>query len=197
MLGIFLDSETNGLNPLKHQILELAFKILDVDTGAEMGSYHSVIRITEDEWNLSDPNSLKINGFNWEKVLTGKPKEEVSNDVLEIFKHQGVKRGEAVYICQNPSFDRIFFSYIVDPDIQERLRWPYHWLDLASMYWAESIHNNREKPIPFPWETGFTKDKIANLYNIGSEPAPHEAMNGVTHLIECYGAVVGFPHKKN
>ena len=43
MLGIFLDSETNGLNPFIHNIIELAYKIVDLATGKEIYKYESII----------------------------------------------------------------------------------------------------------------------------------------------------------
>ena len=190
MIGIFLDTETNGLNPHKHCLLELAYKILDVETGTLVSEYQAVVAQSKALWERSDPNSLLVNGFSWDLVCEGTPPEEVSGAVITSFAKAGVKRGEAVFICQNPSFDRAFFSQLIDPDLQEALDWPYHWLDLASMYWA--MHKSKK---PSPWETGVSKDKISEAYDLSPEEKPHRAMNGVNHLIACYEAVVGFPSK--
>ncbi|HEY5234979.1 MAG TPA: 3'-5' exonuclease, partial [Rhabdochlamydiaceae bacterium] len=89
-------------------------------------------------------------------------------------------------------FDRIFFSQLVDPDIQESLNWPYYWLDLASMYWAKSIRKGKQDPKHYPWVTGFSKDRIAAVYHLPAEEHPHQAMNGVDHLLLCYEKVIGF-----
>lgn len=194
MLGIFLDSETNGLNPRKHKIVEIAFKIIDVDTGDLKDHYESLIFQSEDDWKLSDPESLQVNGFTWEKVKGGQKAEEAGKQVQVCFHRNGIKRGNAVFICQNPSFDRIFFSQLVDTDVQEKLLWPYHWLDLASMYWGEGIRKGQLGLFPFPWETGFSKDKIAKALGLPPEEKPHRAMNGVNHLLLCYESVVGFPN---
>ncbi len=190
MLGIFLDTETNGLNPHKHSILELAYKIIDIETGQLRHAYEAVIAQPQVNWDRADPSSLQINGFRWEEVSKGSPIEKVAGATITAFAQKEVRRGKAVFICQNPSFDRAFFSQIVDPDMQESLDWPYHWLDLASMYWAIRI----QKGAP-PWETGLSKDKISTVYDIPPERKPHRAMNGVDHLIQCYEAVVGFPSK--
>ncbi len=190
MLGIFLDTETNGLNPHKHCILELAYRIIDIETKQLHHAYEIVIEQSPLNWDRSDKKSLEINGFDWKTICTGTPPEEVASAIIADFANIGIKRGEAVFICQNPSFDRAFFSQLVDPDMQESMNWPYHWLDLASMYWA--IHIRKE---PFPWQTGVSKDKISDTYSLPPEKKPHRAMNGVNHLIECYEAVVGFPSK--
>jgi oligoribonuclease len=196
MLGIFLDTEANGLNAQKHKILELAYKVIDVKTGELKEEFQSVISQSKEDWEKSDPFSLKWTGFTWEEVSKGHPAAEVALCVKMSFKRLGIQRGSSVFICQNPSFDRTFFSQLIDADEQEFLLWPYHWLDLASMYWAESIRRGKQNPNQFPWVTGFSKDKIAAFHQLPSESQPHRAMNGVNHLLLCYQTVVGFPNKK-
>lgn len=193
MLAIFLDSETNGLNPQKHKIIEIACKVVDACTREEKGSYYSVISYPKDVWEHSDEESLKVNGFSYEEVEKGKSLTRVAVEIKEFFSSLGITRGEAVFICQNPSFDRSFFGQIVDADEQEKLKWPYHWLDLASMFWALSMKKAGPKVSDYPWKTGLAKDKIAEVHAIEAEEKPHRAMQGVNHLIACYDAVVGFP----
>lgn len=196
MLGIFLDSEANGLNFQKHKVIEVAYKILDVGTGELKDQYQAVVKQSKEDWQRSDPDSLAVNGFTWEDVAAGKEREKIKEEIVATFAKWGIKRGEAVFICQNPSFDRAYFAQLVDPDTQEKLSWPYHWLDLASMYWTESVKKGKENPNLFPWATGFSKDRIAASYKLPSEETPHRAMNGVNHLILCYRTVVGFPLEK-
>lgn len=193
MLGIFLDTETNGLNPQKHRVVEIAFQIVDVLNGQVKDTFESLVQVTPEEWLKSDPESLRVNGFSWEEVAKGILPMTVGATIQEAFARNGIKRGKAVFICQNPSFDRVFFSQIIDPDLQEKLLWPYHWLDLASMYWAESMKKGSSGQGNYPWETGFSKDKIAIAHSLPREEQPHRAMNGVKHLLLCYKAVIGFP----
>jgi DNA polymerase-3 subunit epsilon/oligoribonuclease len=195
MLGIFLDTETNGLNASIHRILELAFRLVDLKTGEPLAAFHSLVMQPIEVWERSDQESLRINGFTFNEISKGKTIRTLSQEILQIFAHHGVKRGKAVFICQNPSFDRAFFGQLIDPDTQELLSYPYHWLDLASMYWALSLRDHRVQKGPLPWETGLSKDLIASRYNLPGEAKPHRAMNGVDHLIACYQAVVGFPEK--
>ena len=196
MLGIFLDSETNGLNSQKHRIVEIAYQILDVYTGEVKDTFQSVVSVTPEEWKRSDQVSLGVNGFTWDEVSQGTAPSEVGAQIQESLKKNGIKRGEAVFICQNPSFDRVFFSQLIDPDVQEKLLLPYHWLDLASMHWAEAMRKGASGQGKFPWETGYSKDKIALAHRLPCEEQPHRAMNGVKHLLLCYKAVVGFPGNK-
>ncbi len=193
MIGIFLDTETNGLNSHIHKIIEIAFKIIDLTNGNVKQEFESLIAQPIEVWEKSDQESLRINGFSWEEVCKGKIPRHISQTIIDIFTRWGIRRKKAVFICQNPSFDRVFFSQLIDPDTQELLSWPYHWLDLASMYWALTLDKAKRKLSPFPWETGFSKDLIAMQYKLPEEAKPHRAMNGVDHLILCYEAVVGFP----
>ena len=193
MLGIFLDTETNGLNSQIHKILEIAYKIVDLTNGQILDEYQTIVMQPIESWEKSDQESLRINGFTWAEVSSGRTPRSISQHIIDTFTRLGIRRKKAVFICQNPSFDRVFFSQLIDPDTQELLSWPYHWLDLASMYWALSLHQAKLHATPLPWETGFSKDLIATHYNLPSESKPHRAMNGVSHLLLCYQHVVGFP----
>ncbi|NGX28446.1 MAG: hypothetical protein K940chlam1_00625 [Candidatus Anoxychlamydiales bacterium] len=194
MLGIFLDTETNGLNPKIHRTIEIAFKLIDLYSGEEKDSYHSIVSQSESTWEKSNLKSLEINGFTFEEIQKGKEEKIISNEIINLFEKHNIKNETAVFICQNPSFDRVFFTQLIDSDTQDLLTWPYHWLDLASMYWAIAIKKSNQNHNYFPWETGFSKDLIAAIYNLSEEMKPHRAMNGVKHLILCYRAVVGFPY---
>jgi oligoribonuclease len=193
MLGIFLDTETNGLDIKRHRVLEIAFQLIDLNDGNLCDSFSSLVAVTEEEWKNSDQVSLKVNGIKWNDLRQAAKIEEVSSQVKSVFIRHKIMRGKAVFICQNPSFDRTFFSQILDVATQEKLHLPYHWLDLASMYWAYLMLQAKEKNTPMPWDTGFTKDKIAQHFHLESEQNPHRAMNGVEHLVQCYKAVIGFP----
>ncbi len=192
MLGIFLDTETNGLNPFVHRALEIAFKIVNLTTGEVVDSYDAVIHQSPEEWKRSDKQSLEVNGFNYGMVEHGTPAPQAATEITNLLQKNRINRGTAVFICQNPSFDRIFFSQLISPEIQENFKWPYYWLDMASMYWAEAIRAGKENSAKMPWKTGFSKDKIASVYKLAPEANPHRAMNGVDHLILCYKHVIGF-----
>lgn len=197
MLGIFLDSETNGLNPNIHRVIELAYKIIDLYSGEEKEIFNTLVYQSETIWEKSNLKSLEINGLALKEIQRGKQEKTVSLEIIKSFEKNNIKNKNAVFICQNPSFDRAFFSQIIDTETQNLLDWPYHWLDLASMYWSLSIENAKHNKNLFPWETGFSKDRIASIYNLPKEKVPHRALNGVNHLILCYKNVVGFPYNSN
>ncbi len=194
MLGIFLDIETNGLNTQKHKIIEIAYKIVDVRTGEVLESFETILRHPFKEWKQSNPSSLQVNGLSWEDIKGGMKPEKVADIVKESFSRYNITRRNAVFICQNPSFDRAFFCQLIDADVQEELEWPYHWLDLASMHWMHCLVGGKGGVLP--WETGLSKNEIAAFYHLPIEKRPHKAMNGVNHLLLCYQTFVKFPGQK-
>lgn len=191
MQGIFLDIETTGLDPRQHHPIDLALKVVDLATGETLGSYQSVLRLPREVWDAADPSSIEVNGYRWDQIEQGKDPVIVGNEVIQLFQLLNISRGRSVFICQNPGFDRAFFSQIVPAYTQEGLLWPYHWLDLASMFWAKRVLAMKDLKREMPKEINLSKNSIAQIYHIPPEKRPHKAMNGVDHLILCYAAVLG------
>lgn len=190
MQAIFLDIETTGLDAYRHRVLEIAFKVVDPQSGDVRLTYQSIVKQSQEVWDRRDPSSIGINGFTWDKVQTGQEESVVGKEIVQLFTDLKIERGKAFYICQNPAFDRGFFSQIVDVYTQEGLHWPYHWLDFASMHWALQVQHYKQTQ--FPSEVNLSKNCIAQQYQLPVETIPHSALNGVNHLILCYDKVVGF-----
>lgn len=189
MKGIFLDLETTGLDPSQHCPIDIALKVIDLSSGATIGSYQSLLKVLPDQWERRDPVSIEVNGYSLAQLEKGKDTEQVFKEIIQLFQQLKIARGSAVFICQNPAFDRSFFTQIVPVYTQESLNWPYHWLDLASMYWTKIVEDYTKRLAPCPESINLSKNSIAKHYNIPPEQSPHLAMNGVEHLIACYQAV--------
>lgn len=185
MLVIFLDTETTGLNPNKHKPIEIAYKVMDLSTNKFLLSYESYIAISRESWAEADPASIQIHQLNYEQLLTGKSSKNICAEITSDFQHLSLKEKSGVFICQNPSFDRAFLNQIVSVELQKEYNWPYHWLDLASMFWSY-LHLNNDPLLKNFSEKMLKKDQIAEYFNLPKETTPHRAMNGVNHLIQCY-----------
>lgn len=189
MLAVFLDIETTGLDPQIHRVIDIAFKIVDFDSSCIVDSYESIVKQTKEDWGNHDPFSLQINGYTWDMVSQGREKSTVSNEIQNTFLAHKIVRGASVFICQNPAFDRTFFTQLIPISLQEKLQWPYHWLDLASMHWALLLQQCNKENRKIPSSLSLSKNEIAQKHGIPPEEIPHRAMNGVDHLIACYEAI--------
>lgn len=191
MLAIFLDIETTGLDFTKHKPIDIALQIVDISSGKKLKSYQALIAQPEQVWKQSDPVSLEVNGYTLEQISLGKKPSLVTEEIIEVLTSLSIRRGNAVFICQNPAFDRGFFTQLIDVYTQENLHWPYHWLDFASMYWALLVQKSLCENAAFPEFINLSKNQIAKAYNLPEEISPHRAISGVEHLMLCYQAVLG------
>lgn len=187
MKAVFIDIETTGLDFNRHEPLEVAVACVDLLTNDRLFTYSACIRCcANDTWIRADKEALKVNGFTQEKsIKEGKDAYEVMCNIEDLFAEHRIFKNEAFLICQNPSFDRPFFEKIVPSDHMRNLNFPYHWLDLASMYWIK-FHGSC---YPTPSKITLSKDSIARSFGLPPEESPHRALNGVEHLIKCYYAV--------
>lgn len=196
MLGIFLDIETTGLDAAKHYPVDIAFKVFHLTSGECKATYRSVVRLSWERWETRDPNSMLYNGYTWEDVSQGKEPAEIGKEIVALLTSLKVKRGNAVFICQNPAFDRGFFNQLVAVYEQEKLNWPYHWLDLASMFWTKFFSQQLPEGQSWPETMSISKNDIAQYYHLPIECSPHRAMTGVNHLVLCYEAVLNMNFNK-
>lgn len=191
--AIVLDSETTGLDSTMHRVVEIAFRVLKLSDGSFLCSFSSVIKLSEKDWKMAQPKALEVNGFTWERVCgEGRSLEEISRAIIALFKQHNIHKGNSFFLCQNPSFDRPFFSQIIPVEEQSKHSLPYHWLDLASMEVAlrftADVKDHRDHKV-----VSLSKDSIGSRYQIEAEKMPHRAMNGVDHVIEIYKKMIGFP----
>jgi oligoribonuclease len=194
MDAIFLDIETTGLDSKVHKPIDVAFKIVDLTTHEVKAVFQSLIQWPREIWDQHDPVSIEINGYSWDHINSGITAQEAGEQISEIFTKTSIARGRAVFICQNPSFDRSFFNQLVPVYTQEKLNWPYHWLDLASMYWTKLIEKSISQKSPLAESMSLSKNSIAAAIGLPPEESPHRAINGVNHLMQCYFALL---HGKN
>lgn len=174
---IFIDIETTGLDSAKDVPLELAIIILDA---ADLGQFYNaeyVVRQEDVVLNKLGHISESIHGITRDEIRDGYNTYQIFLAVSDAFNLMKISKDNSVFIAQNPSFDRQFFNHIFPAEYQIQENWPYHWLDLASMFWATE---------QAPEHMLLSKDNIADRLGVEPELKPHRAMQGVKHLIKCY-----------
>ncbi|NGX61157.1 MAG: hypothetical protein K940chlam9_00638 [Chlamydiae bacterium] len=189
MLLIFLDTETTGLDPQKHRALEIAYKIVDPFSGKTLNRFESLVSQTPEVWAEADPASLAVNGFTWEETLEGISEKNVASEIINDFNRMALGEKEGAFICQNPTFDRSFFNQIVPVELQVHYGWPYHWLDLASMFFALTLKRDPKNARCLK-ESDLSKNAIASSLGLPKEASPHRAMQGVDHLLGCFQKLI-------
>lgn len=87
---VYLDTETTGLDPFKHDVWEIAWAVGDGDVQA-MQVRHSLAN--------AEPIALRINGYldRWDKAASDLDEADLRNALVG-----------ATLVCSNPSFDEAF-----------------------------------------------------------------------------------------
>ena len=104
MLGLFLDTETSGLDPFLHVPLELGMVIVDLSTGTEVAAYETLLRVSDDEWRARDLNSVAINGLTRECLEKGISRKEAAKTIEAFLTTYGVTKGEAFFYLSKSLF---------------------------------------------------------------------------------------------
>lgn len=184
---VFMDIETSGLDPVKDFPVELGITILNAKDLSQIYSVDFVVKQDPVKVHKRRDISTEIHGITKEHLMRGSNSFQIFLEIIDAFKLLDITRQNSVFICQNPSFDRQFFNQIVPAEYQHEVNWPYHWLDLASMFWITQ---------QAPEYMLLSKDNIAENIGIDIERKPHRALQGVQHLIECYKTIYMREHEK-
>lgn len=193
MRAVFIDTETTGLDASRHRIIDIAAKVIDLADMSCLFSYSTMVMQPKSVMDAADPSSLAVNGFSLAMLHdpknAAKSEAAVKADLAGLFTRFGIRRKEAFFIGQNPSFDRAFFAQLMSVAEQEAMKLPYHWLDCASMYWAARHMEAARLGKSLTEAISVSKDDIAAHYHLPPEAKPHRAQNGVDHAILCYKAI--------
>lgn len=182
----FVDIETSGLDFNIHVVLDIAIVVVDYsDSKKKRIGYTSCIECDEKDWILAEEEALLINGFSEENHFPSKKDWQAGKEIEEFLVKNKIQNGNSFFLCQNPSFDRPFFYQLLSQNRMKELNMPYHWLDLASMYWIKTYGSMDIDPKSI----SLSKDDIAHTFGIPPEDKPHKALKGALHLIKCYEAL--------
>lgn len=122
---VFLDTETTGLDPYKHEIIEVAVLRPDL-------LWHT--RIKPLNLDGAQPRALEINGYrDHPELWDGAPIfTEVADQLVE-------QLTDCVIIGTNTQFDMNFITQALERCGIEDRRIAYHWIDLATLAYEHLV----------------------------------------------------------
>lgn len=163
------DIETTGLDPLKHEIIEIGCIIFDSETLE--GEFCIDIKLHPERIEDADAKALEVNGYTkekWNHPLTFSQK-----DGLEFF----AKATEGChFMAHNVTFDWSFIEASFKRHGVEHT-FNYHHLDTLSMCYARIPHHK---------VASWSLKTLCTFLGIPPEPKVHTALNGATCAYEVY-----------
>jgi DNA polymerase-3 subunit epsilon len=126
---VFIDTETTGLDPLKHELLELAAIRTTPDGREVTATYHALIRPTRIE--TADTAALSVNGYTPEKWSGAVDCETALGELAKLVT-------DAVVVGHNVSFDLGFINEAARA-YSTTIPWYKYKIDTASLAWPLAV----------------------------------------------------------
>ena len=162
-----IDVETTGLDPNKHEIIEIGAVIFDDE---KIGSLETVnIKVKPEYIELAAKEALKINGYkeeDWKDAVT-------MEDAMSILSP---KVNDSVFCAHNMIFDWGFLEAACKK-LSIMLPFNHRKVDLFSLAWAKLDHKKMKY-----WNL----KAICKELEIEPEPEIHRAINGAMTEYEVY-----------
>jgi len=127
---LWVDTETTGLNPSEHEIIEIAVvtETVHADGSGSIVSGWSA-KIAPARIEAADPKALQVNGYTPEKWKDAPLFSAVANELAELLASGSIVCGH------NVGFD-VGFIEAAFARIGRKVRIPYHKLDTVTMAYA-------------------------------------------------------------
>lgn len=170
----FIDVETTGTDPLKHEIIEiagiLARQIPQPDRGPKLEVIEEFeYKIKPEKLEVAEPQALRINGYNDAEWLFAPSLKEVMSALSPKLK-------DTVMVGQNVIFD---WSFVNESFKRVDLPNPmhYHRIDTMPIFFAKTYHDPRVE-----W---YNLAAICEYFGIKNEKA-HTALADIRVTFEIY-----------
>ena len=171
---VFVDTETTGLDPQIHEIIEISVVRVSQKWIAGEKPEFTVV----DEWSAkvrpeniktADPASLRVNGY----TVTGWNNSILMRDALVEFSK---RTAGAIMVAHNVAFDAAFIDMnLSNYELPNRMH--YHRLDTVSMAYAKLHH--------IPDVTRFSLGELCKYFNI-TNTDPHSALSDARACFELF-----------
>jgi DNA polymerase-3 subunit epsilon len=168
----FVDVETTGFDPEKHEIIELGLVLVRQkgDAGKEFELIEELeFKIKPEHIDSADPQALKVNGYDPSAWIFG-------NTLAEAMKAFAIKTEDAIFVAHNVTFDYAFIEKAFkQTEIENKMFYPK--IDTISVAFAK-LHAN-------PRIDKFRLQKLCEFFGIENARA-HSALSDARALYEVY-----------
>ena len=124
---LFVDTETTGLDPTKHEVIEVSWTLTSPDAKIVKKKY--LARMLPLHIETAEPKALEINGYTEVGWRTGTLTSQ--GEVAEAF-HAVAK--DKILVAHNVSFDEGFMTALLR-ESEFAPSWHYHKVDTAALAW--------------------------------------------------------------
>jgi DNA polymerase III epsilon subunit-like protein len=175
---IFCDTETTGLKPWLHGIVDIAAVVSDLD-GNTKDIFQSYCNPGPDV--IYEPIALKVNGLSREFIEEQPPIRDVLIDFVEFMNsHLTLKNPNAKVniVGNNFGFDAWFFQFAFDkhvPDLEKYTKWMFRRVDEMKGLVRATLPNVKH----------ISQDALGKLLGIPNERL-HGAMGDVKQMQQIY-----------
>ncbi|NOX71312.1 MAG: 3'-5' exonuclease [Candidatus Micrarchaeota archaeon] len=139
---IFLDTETTGLSPAKHQILTIGMIITDENLKPV---FEKEYLVRKEEWSEVNPFALRVNKINLsEHNVRAKPEKAVCREIVKDIKKVVRKSPDIEAVGHNLRFDMNFLGAMFERN-DVGFPFPYDYEDTMQM--ARMLIRERKLPL--------------------------------------------------
>lgn len=174
----FIDLETTGLDPEKHEIIEIGgiiVKQIHHENGqSELEVLEEfVMKVKPEHIETADPESLLVNGYKADEWI-------FAIDLPQAMKVLAEKTEGDILVAQNVAFDWLFLEKaFAKTGVTNKM--DFHRLDLLSMAYTKLYHDDKAKR--------FSLRALAEYYGVKNEKA-HSALSDIRATYEIYRKIL-------
>lgn len=166
---IFVDIETTGTDPEKHEIIELAYILVRQDKGAFTVVEERELKIKPEHIETAEPTALRINGYDEGQWI-------FASSLADAMKLFSEKSKGAVFVAQNVTFDYSFIERaLTKTGVPNEMF--YAKLDTISMAYAKLYKDPRAEK--------FQLKKLCEYFGI-ENPKAHTALADTRATFEVF-----------
>ncbi len=168
---VFIDLETTGTSPWKHEIIEIAYLIVNQKDLAIEEEYTAKTKPLHIE--TADKEAIDLVGYNEEEWKDALPLEEPLSKLAQSGKH-GIAVGQVIH------FDLMFLQKAYE-DMNEPYPFIYHYLDTVGLAYMKLRDNPPES---------FSLGSLMRRFDIPPRTRAHRAMDDIRATYELFKRIV-------